>query len=500
MQAINYKVTQNAESLLLIGFIIYGLIGKLLICLNKSLNSDEVIAGMASREMLVHKDYLLCQYHFSSSTSNIFSDILPFHLLPQLISNFNPYAIRITAYVIFLLVVIIFSYIIFKITNEKINGLIFAALLSNLWAGSFGFYSMATSHNATLFFTGIFILLFFNKNLTLNLSSILSILLLNLIVFSDTIIIAWFVIPFIAIYILFFKGKNYNANLMVALIGLTTVITYIIKTYFISNFLSDSIYIVDIKTILGTNIPLYIKGLLYLLNESVYSVYDKLAPSDYIIIISLVLLLYFGVKQILSNQTIKIKKFYYLLIASAIIVSLAYVCTNLCIDFNTTRYLTFTAMSIYILISLSYNKKSIHTFLILLILLSSGVFNYTTVKDLDYQPNKAQFELIEYLKENGLLYGVGDYWDSNIITYLSKEQVIIRPILLSDGQILPPNWWWSSQRWYSGEMNDFDKFFLIFRSDDAPMMDALKPYLMTNQPSETKLYKNYKVFVYNQVV
>ena len=139
-------------------------------------------------------------------------------------------------------------------------------------------------------------------------------------------------------------------------------------------------------------------------------------------------------------------------------------------------------------------------FLVFLILLSSGLSNYATVKDLDYQPNRAQFELIEYLKENGLVYGVGDYWDSNIITYLSKEQVIIRPILLNNGQILPPNWWWSSQRWYSGEAIDFNKLFLIFRSDDAPMMDALKPYLMNNQPNETKSYKNYKIFVYNQVV
>jgi hypothetical protein len=255
---INYKAAQNAEILLLIIFIIYGLIEKLLICLNKSLNSDEVIAGIASREMLVHKDYLLSQYYFSSATSNIFSDILPFHLLPQLISNFDPYAIRIMAFVIFLLVVIIFSYIIFRITNEKINGLIFAALLSNLWAGSFGFYSMATSHNATLFFTGVFLLLFIKNIYTINLGSVLSILLLNLIVFSDTIIIAWFVIPFIAIYILFLKEKDSSANLMVSLIGLTTVITYIIKTYFISNFLSDSIYLVDIKTIVEINIPLYI--------------------------------------------------------------------------------------------------------------------------------------------------------------------------------------------------------------------------------------------------
>ncbi len=105
------------------------------------------------------------------------------------------------------------------------------------------------------------------------------------------------------------------------------------------------------------------------MNESVYSVYDKLAPSDYIIILSYIFLLYFTVKQILSNQTIEAKEFYYFLIASAIIVFLSYVSTNLCIDFGTTRYLTFTAMSIFILISLSYNKERIPKNLLKLVML-----------------------------------------------------------------------------------------------------------------------------------
>jgi hypothetical protein len=43
---------------LLIGFIIYGLLGKLLISLNLSLNSDSVIAGILSREMYVHNNLL----------------------------------------------------------------------------------------------------------------------------------------------------------------------------------------------------------------------------------------------------------------------------------------------------------------------------------------------------------------------------------------------------------------------------------------------------------
>ena len=85
-----YINAYKAEIALLIMFIVYGLIGKLLISLNRSLDSDSVIAGIVSREIWVHKNLLLSQFYLPSSTPHIFSDILPFHLLPQIISNFDP--------------------------------------------------------------------------------------------------------------------------------------------------------------------------------------------------------------------------------------------------------------------------------------------------------------------------------------------------------------------------------------------------------------------------
>lgn len=493
-----YINAYNAEIALLIMFIVYGLIGKLLISLNRSLDSDSVIAGIVSREIWVHKNLLLSQFYLPSSTPHIFSDILPFHLLPQIISNFDPSAIRIMSFVIFLLVIGVFSYLIFKIAGNIINGLIFAALFSNLWAGSFSFYSMPTSHNGTLFFTGIFLLLLLYRNLELNLISILSILLLNLIVFSDSIIIVWFVVPFVFTYILFIKDKNSNSNLMMLLIFLTTLLTYVIKTFFISSFVMDEYYIKDVRTIFEVNIPLYIEGLLHLLNNSLYSIYDTLNLSDYLIIFSFALLSYYSITYMLSDLDIQTKKLNYIFIISAIVTFLVYVSTSICMGLGTSRYLTLTALSIYVLISLSYNKKNIYMILIFLILFSSVFSNNALLKNLDFQPNKPQLELIQYLKDDGLQFGVGDYWNSNIITYLSKEQVIIRPIKPYNGQLWA-HAWYSSERWFS-EFSELMKsrFFIISSANDAMSKDELDRYLAYNPPAENKTYGDYKIFEYNQ--
>lgn len=488
----------NAQILLLIAFIVYGLFDKLLFSLNLSLNSDSVIAGILSREIYVHKNLFLSQFYLPNRTPHIFSEILPFHLLPQIISNFDPNAIRIMSFIIFLLILFVFSYLIFKITGNIINGLIFAALLSNLWTGSFEFYIMPTSHNGTLLFTGIFLLLFIYRTLELNLISILSILLLNLIVFSDSIILIWFVVPLAVFYILFFKDKNYNSNLMILLTLLTTLLTYIIKTFFISNFVSDALFLKDIRTIFEVGIPLYIEGLLYLINNNLYSIYNTSNLSNYLIIFSFALLSYYSIKYILSDQNIRAKKTYYFFATSAIIVFLGYVSTSISIDFGTTRYLTLTALSIYVLISLSYTKKSVYIFLIFLVLFSSAYSNIAPLKTLDFQPNKPQLELIEYLKNNGLQFGLGDYWNSNIITYLSKEEVIIRPIVIYNG-IIYPRIWYSSEKWFSGEAMD-SKFFVISGNNDAISMNELNSFLKYSPPLGNKSYEDYKIYVYNQGV
>ena len=238
--------------------------------------------------------------------------------------------------------------------------------------------------------------------------------------------------------------------------------------------------------------------------------------------------MYYSREYIISTQNIYSRQLCFFFVISAITVFLIYVSTNFSTDFLTTRYLTFTALSIYLLISISYNKNIKYILLVFLILLSGVNSNYAFIKDLDYQPNQLQLGLIENLKDNGLQYGVGDYWDSNIMTYLSREKVIIRPVFARDGTILSRRWL-SSDRWvseFSDKSKNLSKFFILFRANDTLKMDDLRLFLKYNQPIETKTYRandtlkmddlsllfrynqpietkpyeNYTIYVYNQIV
>ncbi len=66
--------------------------------------------------------------------------------------------------------------------------------------------------------------------------------------------------------------------------------------------------------------------------------------------------------------------------------------------------------------------RRIYIFLFLSLIIMNSVSNAEILKDEHNNPNREQYELIDYLKESNLIFDYGNYWDSNIITYLSKEK------------------------------------------------------------------------------
>ena len=90
---INNIVNNNLHIILII-FIVYGMISKFIIRLKGSLDSDCVNPGMICIDIWKNNNYLLNSYYFPANDPFWFSDILPFHLIPQIISNFDPLALK----------------------------------------------------------------------------------------------------------------------------------------------------------------------------------------------------------------------------------------------------------------------------------------------------------------------------------------------------------------------------------------------------------------------
>jgi hypothetical protein len=130
------------------------------------------------------------------------------------------------------------------------------------------------------------------------------------------------------------------------------------------------------------------------------------------------------------------------------------------------------------------------------LLLGIIIFNLFYVAEMPLNttisPNDEHYQLIDFLKKSNLSFGYGDYWDSNIITYLSHEDVIIRPVWIENG--LEPRYWNSAKRWYETVP---DEFFVIVSNTNEKALNYYKNYNVLPEPFRIIDYKNYKIFVYN---
>jgi hypothetical protein len=498
----------NNFNILFVIFIIYGVVCKLLIALSLSLNSDTVDAGIVSLEIWKNENYLLESYYFPSANPYWFSDIFTFHLIPQIISDFDPSCIRIVSYVIFLLIIFIFSIYIYKVSHDKTATLIFAALVANIYPGSALFYLSSTSHNATIVFVGLFLLLFLNNDYKFNLQNMFYICAINLILFSDSLVLVWFIVPSIFNYILLYKDEYLRSNAFVIFAISTFIFTYIYKSNFVENFITIAIQVKDIRTILELNLPLYFKGMSTLL----FGTADGTISSNYFGILFLIVAIYYGFHKLYNNYK-------YILVfsaVSALIIFVGYISTSLCVNIATTRYLTFTAISVYCIAALAYRKgDTVYMLLVLIVLSLCAVSNYMFIDQLDYQPNADELNIINYLANNGLNYGYADYWDSNIITYLSKGKIEILPILLYPESNKPgsshisvyylqgfrPFRFTTCERWYTNRLNFSDDYFILInqRETSEPLIKkyAVEEFIKYVIPKNKLRFGSYTIYVFD---
>lgn len=474
--------------------IIYGSITNYLISLRLNLNSDTVYLIWLSNEFWNRKNYLLDDCYLSSASNHLFTEWVPFILLPQVITKFDPSTIRLMSFIIFCLVIIVFSYLIFIISNNITNSLIFAALMSNLNFYASSFYLAPVGHIGALFFTGILIVIFsrllIKEDGWYNLYFLIILLLAGLLVFSDSLILVWFLAPASIYYLVFVKSKSYKNNLLICLMNISSLIAYILKVYILPLYdlpvtISDKIYF--------NNIPIYLDRLSMLLIGS-----TKLNLFTFLIILIFLYLLPLSARQYLYSGNTKSKSIVYMLALSFFITSACYICLSVSTyDSATARYLVFACLSINFLIS-SYSPKITPYILLIFIIISSGAISkYTYIDSIEpSRGNQNELDLIEFLYHNNLTRGYGDYWDSNIITYLSNEKVIIRPASIIDGRLVPFRML-SCECWF--HENSSYNFYIYNKDKPMSSVENNISSLTKNAHLERIMsVNNYYIFVFNQ--
>jgi hypothetical protein len=476
-------------------FILYGLYLKFFYSISLPLNSDTISPGLVCREVFVHGNYLLQGYYFPAPDPHIFTEKIPFHLFPQLITGYNPKALSLSAYVIFVGVIITYSTIIYNLTKKIKNSFIFAALLANIPISANAFFLQPEIHVGAIFFIGILFLIYLNING--GFSTFFYLLVLALMCFSDSMIILWYFVPLFGTQTLLNRPFEMKKMSFQIFSGIIVSFVYILKKH-IPTLVSYPINLITTNELLINHLHLFFKGICILYNNDLSNFSDTYQLNIYIIliVITTIGLLYILLDNISNAFTINPLWCLFVFI-SIILISLFYVFTMLSVDITTTRYFSFQLILFLSMLALIYStnmkfQKAYIFLLILLIVINAGSNNELLQRGHD-QPNQEQYKLINYLKELNLTYGYGDYWDSNIITYLSKDEVVIRPVIFVDAKMTPFRWL-SCERWYKEQPITTKSLFVIQSNNQNK---EIENFVHKNPPKNVLKFLQYKIYVWD---
>jgi hypothetical protein len=240
---------------------------------------------------------------------------------------------------------------------------------------------------------------------------------------------------------------------------------------------------------------------------------DKLTPVVLLIVSAYIIVILNLLKFNSNHIKVKYNIIYCMLLIGFLVTSFGYIISSVAIyDAVTARYLVFAALSINFVISTLKSQGKTYIILILIIIIYGVLSNYSFLINLScnsdpkentsnlikyFNQNHEEEELIKFLQQNNLAYGYGEYWDSNIITCLSKEKITIRPVTIQEGRILPFRLL-SCERWFA-QNNSFN--FLIYNINRNVFINQkeVKTFLNDNPSQKVLNFKNYEIYVFDSI-
>ena len=507
--------------------IVYGLGAGLMYALNFELSSDTVVPGVVAKEVFSNGNF---QFEFPVNDPYLFTDIFTFHLLPQVLSGYDPTVLRLTAFAMFLILIAVFSFIVYRYAGT-VSALMFAALMANLSPDAYMYFISPEWHVGTLIATGVFIILLdFDR---IKKSSIywiaICVIALALILLSDSTFLALFIIPYVAYYVLFKRAEFQKSlpqkkagnkgpdsrcrhrreaaqkkmDIVVLSVVVIPAIAWLFKTYepvsfsaWMPYFDPTPVSLVGLQYALTVNLPLYFQCITYLVSQALYNILSlHIGLLD--IPVALIFLAALGISIIRANKNARY--LYMMFLGSAIVVFLGFVFSSLTDGLWSARFLIYMALSIFAVIALAFDEKDESNKLNLLLLglvvvlvLSTVPLNYSKLVSLDGHPNQGQYQLISYLEGHGYTYGYSDYDNANMLTYLSKGQLTIRPVRVQSGK-LDPYPWLASVRWYNSQPT---KFFILSRIG-TQFNGGLYVMLNKKPPTLAETHGDYNVYYFD---
>ncbi len=342
------------------------------------------------------------------------------------------------------------GFISYRITNGKLLSfyffLISSLLLGSMSLGGVGFMSFLLSHNSSMFYVLLSVLLVSrmiqHKKYTY-LYSIAVTVVCFVASISDPWFEATFCVPAIASLMIVLLFETMISKKSIAFAMISIIIGFVLaytKLFGLLAFLprANFVFFSSIAQ-LDKNFHFYYNSILTFINANYIFSYSYIAGAIYVLLFVILLLYCVASTAISVVSEAGYKKFIiYFSFLSVVTISLAYLLSNFPGGAYSGRYLVNVYYLLLIIIIYSILSKRRH---FIVYAFSLALFTAYTSSSLleDYQiwtkinlanTTKQQSELANFLYAHGLKYGYGGYWatDANAVSILSKYKVFIRPV------------------------------------------------------------------------
>lgn len=477
-----------------------GLFYKLIIAVFQPLTSDTVLPGIIAMEIWRHQNGFLHDMVLPAPDPNIIEDIC-FFLVPQILSNFNPLFLKLSGYVIFLCIILIFSLILYTHLKNKIAILFFVALMgsscpSQTIRDSTYYYAskylLPVFHNSTVLFFGILVFLIFSKKWDTFPRIIIPISILALVTFSDSLLVIWFVVPLVAMYFCSWNTKFQPRTLLVGICFLISIVTHFIK-YFNPMLYEYADFSFKLLSRTETDFSKFtLLFQTYLVPDFLYS---TLIPG--VMIIAVIMAILLGLAILVKRSTLQDED------KGLVIFSISsIICTMIIIilfsEMDAWPYISQIPILLYIIIILLIFKLKVqlrYILMLLLILITINLIMLTgLILTIPTTPNDNQYSLIQTMEENGITHAFSNFWDANLITYLSNERVKVRAVEYVG--VLTPFIDLSNIQWFENQKLSEKPLTLIVRSDDT---ENFYSFVASNPPDRFNDLQFYSVLQYDSL-
>ncbi|MDD1729437.1 MAG: hypothetical protein LUQ50_10240, partial [Methanospirillum sp.] len=320
--------------------------------------------------------------------------------------------------------------------------------------------------------------------------------------YSDPYVIFCLIVPVCGSYLLLYKNKNVKLNILFFVLLISSALTYLFGNRIIELVIPDPPRFIQYNQLalqpisqIIPNFILFVQGIAYLLNDNLYQIGEYANPLN--LCISALLLIIGGYLIVVYLQKTETDTFFkHFLITGFVLIFIFYVFTSMSSGFMTTRYLIFPAIAILLGISLSYSPKKLHiAALILILLIISVMGSLTSGQKFESDSNPNQTELIQFLDENKLYYGYSDYWDANLITYLSKFKIMVRSLAIHANDSIETYPYNNNDNWYNYP-EGADVFMLTSKPGYSINDDSLHSIMQVDPPKNKMRCNEYSIYAW----